>query len=271
MPNPILGFVTDGRFEQVLGIATLLNYLNSTSIYDWVKQVWIVTGYNKINDVENLLRRLFDNFDFHFVIGEIHNDDKYYIQVGLSNFFRQLPKHQNLFCIDYDHLILNPVFSALDSPEKGVMVSSEFYETIITESILQKGKVELPDKHFNASLILGSANNLCKIGALWDDAYEYLRPIAPQRNRVEIAFALAAKRADVVLIPCNKSIQSNFALPSLDSYLFHYGGDSKEAKLMKNKLSELANNYPESTINADILNQIHEELVTTLKSLIIQN
>lgn len=259
-----LVFVTEGKLEQVVGIACVINCLSKHPIFKDLKKIWIIVPQEHIQMVQTFYKRLFNNLNFNFINGEVRNDDKYYIQVSLRNVFTQVMNDETILCIDYDHLVVNPkiTFNLLNN---GITVSSEFSDQFEVSSDLQSHDNYLPTKHFNASLIYGTSVKLRLIGETWAEAYEELRQVVPQRNRVELAFTLAAERKQIAIAPCNPKIQSNFACRTLDCFLFHYGGDSELSQQMKNKLLELSNKYVQSNINVNYLTKIHEELVDLLK------
>jgi len=134
-------------------------------------------------------------------------------------------------------LVFNPGRFPFALPRRGISVSSETsnsYELNLTsQTTASLTKVEMLKTHYGASLIFGNASELNEVATVWHKAYDDLQHRVSARHRVELALGLAAERAKVQLLPCPIDVQANFALPTLDCCLFHYGGESTSASVMK--------------------------------------
>jgi len=266
---PALVFVTEGHLDQLIGIGCILNVLKSLGlIHPSNHRTWIVAPALTVAGVREFIIGGCGGLDLRFVDCETRADDKYYLQLGLRKVFEETDAGETLLSLDYDHLILNPRAFRFSSPGREIIVSSEVQETVAAEAGVDVGEYDLPRRHLNASLIWGRALELRRVGALWPRSYEDLRPLVPQRNRVEVALSLAAERANVSLSPCPPAVQGNFAVPTLDCCLFHYGGETHGSKAMKSKLAELADDHRGRAVRPDDLLMSHELLVGELNSLL---
>ncbi len=240
-----LAFVTDGDPSQCLGICHLLNaFASRLEMRTFPYPVWIVGAQRH----ESEILRWFElgcsnNVKIEFMAMETRQDDRYYIQLGLCHVIGSLRSHEYLLALDYDHLVLDPVRFPFALPRWGISVSSETSDTFELDLTCQSTsltQIQMPKKHFGASLIFGNSSELKDVAEFWHESYDDLRQQVSARHRVELALGLAAERAKVQVLPCPIQVQANFALPTLDCCLFHYGGESTSAFIMKELISREA-------------------------------
>jgi hypothetical protein len=239
-----LAFVTDGDPSQCLGICYLLNaFASRLERQTFPYPVSIVGSQRHESEIRRWFELGCNNLKIKFMAMETCQDDRYYIQLGLRRVIGLLRSHEYLLALDYDHLVLDPIRFPFALPRQGVSVSSETSdnsELDLTDQTTSSGKIEMPKKHFGASLIFGNASDLNEVAEFWHKAYDDLRQRVSARHRVELALGLAAERANVHLLPCPIEVQANFASPTLDCCLFHYGGESTSAFIMKQLISREA-------------------------------
>jgi hypothetical protein len=268
-PQIHLAFVTDGHPAQFLGIAHIINSLNINSGEKTFNYpIWLVLPETTKLQVNNWLRCGCGDLDFRFVNADTRVDDKYYIQLSLTKVIRLLGKHDALISLDYDHLVLEPTAFPFEIPYSGILVSSEVSDDVMSqlspEAKELSGEIRLPKIHLNASLIYGIARDLRKISRLWIKSYKELSPYVTIRHRVELALSMASELANTDVKPCHSKIQSNFAIPSSDCCLFHYGGESIYASIIKGKLLEVAENIVNNSINPEVVRQAGVTLINEL-------
>jgi hypothetical protein len=238
-----LAFGTDGDLAQILGIACIIDsFFSRTEVKKLCRTVWILAPKIQVMETLNPFLSTFQEIDFKFLAIDSSDSDRYYLQIGLTKLFDALDDQRFLLALDYDHVIFNPVRFFAELTRCQVTVSSEVYHDLTRALCAMDGctqlsnEIDLPEKHLNTSLISGKVADLKKIGRYWGDAYNELFGFVSDRYRVEIAFSLAAERASVMVKPCEVQLQGNFALPTQDCSVFHFGGESDTSKFMKNKL-----------------------------------
>ena len=239
-----LAFGTDGDPAQILGIACIIDsFFSRTEVKKLSHTVWILAPKIQVMEFLNPFLSTFQEIDFKFLAIDSSDSDRYYLQIGLTKLFDVLDDQRFLLALDYDHVIFNPIRLLTELTRCQVTVSSEVYHDLIRALCKMDGctklsnEIDLPQKHLNTSLISGKVAELKKIGRYWGDAYNELFGVVSDRYRVEIAFSLAAERAAVLVKPCEVQLQGNFALPTQNYSVFHFGGQSDSSKFMKNKLS----------------------------------
>ena len=269
---PHLAFVTDGQLYQVIGIAIIINsLLRYAHPIVYRNPIWIVTPQSVVNKTSDYLLAGCGPLDFRFLVGESRLDDKYYIQLGVTEVFEQVDAEDLVLYLDYDHVVLDPAKFTYFSKKSAVEVSSEVNQRTLIElrDHINKGEnnTDLPSRHLNTSLIYGQASELQKIGSHWVKAYNDLALLVPIRNRTELAFTLAAELARVTVLPCDSVIQANFAEPNSACCVFHYGGDSSSALFMKNLLITLSDKLTSNLTHDDVA-YIATELINALTSIL---
>lgn len=260
-----LAFVTDGSKPQLLGIACILARLiidDKTTYFSG--PIWILSPDNTCL---NFLRGLWD-LDFRVLKTELKDDDKYYVQMGLADLFGLLPPNDRVLSLDYDHIVLHPTTLWSRVRSSDILVSSEITRDLgpsINLTVARPCHSDiLPQRHLNISLIHGKAKDLHMIGKQWRQAYLDLHPVVAVRNRIEIAFSLAVERAAVIAHPCDPLLQANFALPQLNSCLFHYGGESSGAKYLKEQLSMYSRELFNGEVSLELINTTCDHLAHDL-------
>lgn len=167
-------------------------------------------------------------------------DDPYKNKFLIQSFIQKHKNYsQGILYLDPDHVFLNKI--SLPSNKKGLFVSSE----VSTVSFDFRDQVEilLPHHtflHYNTSLIYGQVDNWLKAGRNWESTYEEIKQFVQVRHREEIAFSLSACLSNIPLLPVSTFIQSNFKLFETNSTLFHYGGESNEARIIKSCLKDIS-------------------------------
>ena len=227
-------FVTDGNADQLLGIASLLyNLITPSYKQSKPSPVWVLAPQFPV--VQALKHLLALDLDIRYLRVAQRDDDKYYIQMGLTGLFEVLDERDTLVVLDYDHITLTRKGMPFHCLDSGVIVSSEISELphLLGDS----------HTHPNISLLWGRVRDLSAIAAKWHEAYEELVPLISPRHRVEIAFGVAAQRARVDLKPCSIAIQANFANPSLNTCIFHFGGETNESEQLKEHLRAYARQF----------------------------
>jgi len=263
-----LAFVTDGDPGQCLGICHILNALSwQTQIQNSLTPIWIVGPQQHEKKILRWFELGSKNRAIRFIAALSHKDDRYYIQLGLNHIIELLRSRDHLLALDYDHLVLDPFRFPFSLAARGISVSSETSESFGLEHTgptASRLQLKLPKKHYGASLIFGNAAELKQVGKLWHNAYDDLRPTVSARYRVEIALALAAERASIDLVPCPIHVQANFSLPSLECCLFHYGGETTMALMMKEQISQEARVLLRKGIREELIREIALDLTRQL-------
>lgn len=138
--------------------------------------------------------------------------------------------------IDYDHCVL--ASPRLRPPsEATIVVSSE--ADACTRGRRCRVCLGHLRWHPNTSLMWGTPASLKKVSDGWNGAYEDLRD-ADARHREEISFGVAAHRAGVRLVPASHRLQGSWRMRRRSAALFHFGGTSREAVVMKGLLDAVA-------------------------------
>lgn len=240
-PCTHLCFCTDGHPGQLLGIAGLLKTIFSKqcSSVD-VGQVWIATPSAIHDFVQTHLNDFVPESRLQVVDVETKNEDRYFVQIGLSELFRKIEERDYVLCLDYDHLLISSVNTLFSKHPPVVVVSSEIRMGFFSRlEGFFGGRTEM--QSLNTSLIWGRADRLQQIGDRWANCYSELASFLPTRNLTEYAFGLAAVRADTRIARCSHRVQGNMFNRNTDCIMFHYGGDDDESLLLKEELYRQGN------------------------------
>ena len=237
-----LAFATDGELRQVIGIASVLSALACGDLGSIRSQpIWVVTSEKQHNYVLDVLNKCCGSLDYRLLMAPISDSDRFFIQLGLSKVFEEVPVDESILCLDYDHIVIQPDALTLDPSLSGIIVSSENPDQQ-SGMLVRTGTRDADEAfaHHNISLISGRASELNRVGKLWYDSYTEITPYTTYRWRSEQAFSLAAAREGIPLTRCEPRIQSNFSCPYRNSALFHYGGDGDHALQLKQMLMYLS-------------------------------
>lgn len=184
-------------------------------------------------------RYAFDIFPYRPVASE----DQYRAKLALANFVDAVESDDDeILYLDYDHLCRHVI--ALPATDcESLFLSSE---TVRLPEGDRAFGIELEDcarlsgTHFNTSLILGKRGVLRTASAGWELAYTTRLAQFPVRYREEVAFSLAARYADIRLNLVSSTVQGNWQQQDDACSLFHYGGESRCARIVKDLLVRVA-------------------------------
>jgi hypothetical protein len=265
-----LTFVTDGDTAQLFGIACIVNALTSSDLKPpRLTDIWLVAPTKRRRRVEELLSPL--SLSLRFIDGPVRQDDQYFVQLGLIELFEKVPAQDHVLALDYDHLILRPEEFPFFCSAAGIQVSSEFSENTGEQMLRELTRltvgVDYPARHLNISAIYGRAEDLRVIGRRWLKAYHKLYPYTHSRNRVELAFALAADEVGMPVAPCDRRVQANFANPTKAARIFHYGGESEKSRFIKRKLARQIECINRNNLVRNF-ERIHFELIAELRTIL---
>lgn len=170
-----------------------------------------------------------------FVDATTDPEDPYRVQIGAALAVAGLGE-QLFLALDYDHLVLGPLH--LDPLVAGLTVSSEVHSAVnlLGWDDVTTGQIGPPPRHINSSLLYGRANLLHGLAQLWERHWRRLRAYVGPRYRVELALALAAEQHGVPTKAAPTSLQGSFHRSSRAPSVFHYGGESADARRMKDLL-----------------------------------
>jgi hypothetical protein len=188
-------------------------------------------------------------------------DDPYSAKLLISNYLSELNNtNQLVLYIDPDHIIrgkltlrkplINTLFVSSEVKPANTQPFNYYYSNI---SYGYK-----PIFHFNNSLIWGNLVTWQLILNQWMEEYTRIKDHTPIRYREEIAFNRACGSRRVVLRPVSPNIQSNFNNIVKTCSLFHYGGESRLSKLIKNCLNN-------SSLIDEYKNYLYKETLTDLE------
>ncbi len=163
------------------------------------------------------------------VPGTDRREDPYSVKLLLATLLKSVSQNiEEVLYLDPDHLVFS-------TPSFGVhsgnfYVSSEDYPLPLFDS---KGLIV-----YNTSLMYASLTTWLSIADSWIANYLDLRSTVGFRHREEVAFARSTRNSSCKVIPVSPIIQGNFNRLSMDSHLFHYGGESQGTYAVKNYLSQ---------------------------------
>jgi hypothetical protein len=248
--------ITDGSPGVTLGIAYLIDRL---ALPDFAITIWILAPEQHLEFVKSFLIHLIPSRLLQFRRAEMRGSDLYSFQLEFASLATEIPEHESVMCLDYDHVIFRSDILAIAPPNNGLLVSSEVTNSNFCRDY---GFDQDITSFFNISLIVAQASILGQLREIWTQIYEQLYSITDQRHRVEYAFTLAVSRTKIAVYPCQPTLQSNWKIRAENPAMFHYGGETSSTKGMKALLSKLAQSAP---LNQNLLIQVHHELSAYLR------
>lgn len=264
-----LVLATTGEPAQLLGIALVLERLSGPAAdSSWISYTRsVLAPRSEVPLIQSTLARLLPHEDVALFPADASLDDPYFIKLGLADLLTQSTDADVLLYLDYDHLVLNPRHPPLAAVPGVVLVSSEHARFNLED----RGRLRFAlgsacaggMSHYNTSLILGRCGDIRTVADQWMHCYRVVSHL-PVRHREEIAFSLASNVAGVPLQPCVPTFQGNFRHARSDCAIFHYGGVSRKATVLKRMLQRLALRHAAHTS----LVQIDRVLTDTLKGLL---
>jgi len=223
-------FISDGSSKVVGGFATILaGWLMHENTLD--NEIILLTPNSSESKYHKLLIEAFPEFSITLIrLNYELSKDTYYIKLILLDYISKnnFDLDTQLIYIDYDHIVL----SRTNFPQTNnfnIIVSSE-----IKNDTLKNKQVE--SLHYNTSLIISNIETLSKISKLWQESYKKLKFIVSTRFLEEISFSKACTLNNVLVSPSSIELQSGWCNKNQNSSLFHYGGLTEEATLMKKYL-----------------------------------
>lgn len=236
----LFAFASDGSPPQLLAIAQILRRVARFTCHARRRASSVIALPSDAFDAwRNCFAGLCADLTPTMIHAPLSETDPYYAQLTLSEVFRLADSTSLMICLDYDHLVLGELSLSLEAPSSAVLVSSETRTHAAEELAAQFAGHPPRYAHANTSLIVGSARELRRIGSEWVAAYMELSHASSRRYLTELSFGLAAARAGCEIVPCKGSVQGNFANRTRECALFHYGGDSVDAKTMKRRLQQI--------------------------------
>jgi hypothetical protein len=232
------GFCTDGHPGQILGIAIVLqSILREYNKSECHPRIWVTAPKEKHQYIALCLSHILPTDYLHLIQAETIKEDQYYVQTSLLHIFNYMDPSERILCLDYDHIVINPLAITREIPSTSSFVSSEIKNINIVKDKFQKlFKDNRIMQYLNTSFIWGDAGTLRKIGNRWRGCYEELAGHVNKRYLVECAFGLAALRTNTNVKPVDCAVQGNFSKSPSACSVFHYGGDSILALQMKKNL-----------------------------------
>lgn len=152
--------------------------------------------------------------------------DPYAVKFLLDDFVSDIgASFDEVLYLDPDHLVRAPINIDAAAGEY-LFVSSQIPRE-------RASGASMNFDHSNTSLIFGNPMMWRRVLKTWRQEYDRINAYIPVRFREEVAFTLAAARSNVSLIPVDESVQSHLSGIDHSCQLFHYGGDSWQARLIK--------------------------------------
>jgi hypothetical protein len=230
--------------------------IHSTQNY----QIEVLINGNVANEYLNWLK----DRKVNIIVGKIDaSKDRYKTKLLLIN---HVIKHEEdseyLLYLDPDHLVLKD-FSCFFRVRDCLIVSSEQNDL---EKEISGYRI---NKHHNTSLIYGDMKKWRRIVNHWEYYYDEIRNVTSFRHKEEIAFTISALSNEIDLTLASKAFQSGFHNNTINTCLFHYGGDyyySKKIKRYMKDITELKNyikissEVPESNIEQILCGEIRKIL-----------
>jgi hypothetical protein len=167
----------------------------------------------------------------------MQSNDPYSLQLDFASVAAEIPPSEPLVCLDYDHIVFRPDILSVAVPADGFLMSSEVTST---DAFSRYGFGEQIGFFFNISLMAAKAALFCSLKAHWIRAYADFRHAPSERHKIEFAFTLALHRIGLPGQPCEPSLQSNWKCRVARPAMFHYGGVTSEARLLKKLVSKSA-------------------------------
>jgi len=184
-------------------------------------------------------------------------NDPYQTKFLLSNYINsKFCVEDELLYLDPDHIcVLPPKFEGLNANQ--LHISSQ--PNAVFDPI---------GAYYNTSIIYSSVVNLRLVGEIWEQEYVRIKSSVDYRHREELAFAIAAYRNNIQIVPVSTSFQSNLEVYNSSCSFFHYGGESiasqkiKSFILMNNPQGHLEKLLSEDS--RDSVNFIIKELISVI-------
>jgi len=226
-----LGFVTDGRIDHILGIANVLSQF--ATIRRNPRSVWVAAPtwvHDKVSEIVGAATPA----TLTYVDAMAQPDDPYAIQMSLGSIFQALPPSDRVWAIDHDHLVLGSSRHVPIAPGH-VWASSERCFPYVRSTGARRVNWSV-----NVSFLAGRAGDLAAIATGWQSAHSRLSNTVEVRHRTEASFSWSAELSGIRLQRVPPTVQSNFDTRAATPFLFHYGGDTREARALKAELRRLA-------------------------------
>lgn len=224
-----LAFATNGSLEQLLGISIVVRGFErslSPSDIDQLGSIRVAAPVSQHRLILELVGSV-TQLEVVCVPGTVAKDDQYFIQLSLIHCTQDLPDDAIVLALDYDHLVLHQPPTFISST---LCVSSE-----------PELRIDAAEGHsistLNASLIIGTALQIAKIGSTWETEYRRLAQSLGRRHLVEAALTSALHRMGIAVERVSLDIHGSFSASSPSTALFHYGGDSQASLAMKRILA----------------------------------
>ncbi len=171
---------------------------------------------------------------------ENKTNDKYFEKFVLRN-INQFAEKQYFLFLDPDHIVFEGILLTDFAREKTITVSSEINKL---NDFLTKREVEFTaktmiksvDVFYNTSLIFSDVNLFRKFASHWQDSYENLYNEIDHRHLEEIALSISSMNNGYEIESAADEIQGNFKNKNINSKIFHYGGEYKEANFVKQSI-----------------------------------
>ncbi len=247
--------ITDGSLAVNLGVAYLISQLVSSALE---RPIWVLAPEEQLESVKTFLKRLVPLYSLHFRHAEKIENDPYSLQLKFAALAEEMPRNDNLICLDYDHVIFRSDILSMSLPNDGLLLSSEITPTDIFNNC---GFTNIRS-FFNISLMAAKVSTFRSLGAAWTTAYEDLYSV-PRRHRIEYALTLALFRTQLQGYPCESLLQSNWRFQAHYPAMFHYGGESSSSKLLKSVLEKVAHSVVD---DVQLVNVTHVELIAALRT-----
>ena len=142
-----------------------------------------------------------------------------------------------LLYLDYDHLAYR--VPDLPAAQDGIIWISSQQDPLTDLDVptwpsgLQR---HLGGLHPNTSLIYLTRGSMRACAQEWRDCYQELLHVVGHRWREEVAFGWAARRAGIELRHVALDVQASWRNAAADCTLFHYGGETEAANVIKEQL-----------------------------------
>lgn len=190
----------------------------------------------------------------------INSNDPYSIKLGLIEaiHWAERNKFQSVTYMDPDHLVRGPL--AISYVANSMILSSEQWQLSATTIHGGDGLGRSRRIH-NSSLIIAPVQDWKRVCSKWKSIYADVWSNLELRNSEEVAFNWAAREAGVRLIGAGRSFQASFATPWQNSFLFHFGGESRRARRWKSMLGSIvrAGRWPPIRRIGAVLAQLERE------------
>lgn len=136
--------------------------------------------------------------------------------------------------LDYDHLTYR--MPRLSTVEDGIIWISSQQDALADLDVAKWPPSlhrDLVGVHPNTSLIYSTVRTMSACAQEWRRCYRELMHVVGHRWREEIAFGWAARRVGVELRHVDINVQASWQSATADCALFHYGGETEAASVIK--------------------------------------